>query len=374
MRRQSGEPGIELLTELLDLTGVLRHGLLSPPKADGPQESHQGDRAGQQDSALERPLDEARVRLEGCCQKSFAWDEADDEVRRLGELIPVGLLAQRVDVGTQLTGMIGLHLRRRSIVTGRDIVQERGKRHLCVDNDRASTGHQHDHVGTSRAVVAIGGHLLDEVAVLHHAGHLDDPTKLDLAPAPSLLGGPQRGDEALGLETKRLASSIELLDLGQESLVGAGACHLDLGELLLVLGQQRGDRGDLALQALVAKIEVTLEFVGRLFEALRRQVGQAVPTFSDEAARELLEARLERRALCGHALREGSVLGLEPSELDPLAARAPAALRRGDRRPERDADHQGDDHRRYCCRAHGSSSWAATGHLPLAAEYAAGVT
>ena len=210
--------------------------------------------------------------------------------------------------------------------------------------------------------------------MLHHAGHLDDPTKLDLAPAPSLLGGAERGDEALGLETQRLASPLELLDLGEESLVRAGACHLDLGELLLVLGQQRGDRGDLALQALVAKIEVTLEFVGRLFEALRRQVGQAVPTFSDEAARELLEARLERRALCGHALLEGRVLGLEPSELDPLAARAPVALRRGDRRPKRDADHQRDDHRPYLCRAHGSSLWAVTGHLPLAAGYAAGVT
>ena len=61
-------------------------------------------------------------------------------------------------------------------------VEERLERHLGVDHDLPGAGEGHDHVGPELSVGTVGGDLLFEVAVLDHAGHLDDTPQLHLAP------------------------------------------------------------------------------------------------------------------------------------------------------------------------------------------------
>ena len=64
-----------------------------------------------------------------------------------------------------------------------------------------------------RAVVGARRDLLVEVAVGHHAGHLDHPAELQLAPPAPRLGCPQRGDQVPRLLLQLLLGAPQLPDL-----------------------------------------------------------------------------------------------------------------------------------------------------------------
>ena len=94
-------------------------------------------------------------------------------------------------------------------------------------------------------MVGGGGDLLGEVAVLQHAGRLDDPAELVLAPAPAHLRGAQRGDQLFGLGAQLAGDGAHRPDLLAQLGVRVDPVALQLGDPLLVAAQgvvQRGDR------------------------------------------------------------------------------------------------------------------------------------
>ena len=103
----------------------------------------------------------------------------------------------------------------RDLVVGRlDRVEVRRQRDLGVDDDLGAVGQVHDEVGAlQRVVVDAQRQLLVEVAVLGHAGHLDDLAQLQLAPSTARLGAAQRGDEVLRLDRQLLLGAAKRVDL-----------------------------------------------------------------------------------------------------------------------------------------------------------------
>ena len=90
--------------------------------------------------------------------------------------------------------------------------------------------------------------LLGEVAVLDHAGQLDHPAQLHLAPAAAGLRGPQRGHQRGGLVPQRLAGGPHEADLlgqrgvgGDPGVLELAQVHLDLAERLPQRGHRHGD-------------------------------------------------------------------------------------------------------------------------------------
>ena len=71
-------------------------------------------------------------------------------------------------------------------------VEERLERHFRVDDDALAERQADDHVGAQASGVGPQARLLLEVAAVQHAGELDDPAQLHLAPAPAHRGRPQR--------------------------------------------------------------------------------------------------------------------------------------------------------------------------------------
>ena len=89
---------------------------------------------GQQHVVRHGVLEQRGVVLERGGQQRVAGDEGDDELGRVVELLPVGLLRQRVDVGPQLPGVddeVGAPV---GVVGGVVGVEERLERHLGVDH------------------------------------------------------------------------------------------------------------------------------------------------------------------------------------------------------------------------------------------------
>ena len=87
------------------------------------------------------------------------------------------------------------------------------ERRLGVDDDLLAAGQPHDHVGPDPAVVvALNRVLLDEIAVLDHAGELDDALQLQLAPAAADAGPLERVGEPARLVPQALAGGVERRD------------------------------------------------------------------------------------------------------------------------------------------------------------------
>ncbi|GAB3945799.1 hypothetical protein GCM10027614_38170 [Micromonospora vulcania] len=94
----------------------------------------------------------------------------------------------RVEVGVPTTLVAGLHRG-----------EVRVERRLGVHHHRPATVQSDHQIRADHLLVGGGGDLLGEVAVLQHAGRLDDPAQLVLAPAAPHLRRAQRGHQLLGL-------------------------------------------------------------------------------------------------------------------------------------------------------------------------------
>jgi hypothetical protein len=92
-----------------------------------------------------------------------------------------------------------------------------------------------DEVGPPPAVVAVGGLLRAEVAVVQHPGQLAAPSQLDLSPHAAGVRAPERAGEGGRLDTQPLARRRHMLHLLLQPGVGARAFVLDLEQHFAVL-------------------------------------------------------------------------------------------------------------------------------------------
>ncbi len=219
MLAQLGQALVELGAQFAHLAGVVGQGLLAPAVVDRLEQGQQGGGGGQDDLALAGVFDERRVLLQGGAEEGFAGQEQHHELRRVRELVPVGLLGKLLDVGAHVLGEALQSPAPGPIVQGLGGLQEGRHRGLGIQHQGLAAGQAHQHV---RALAVRRHLLLVEVAVVLHARHLHHPLQLHLAPAAAHLGPAQGVHQAAGLAAQVL-------------LGGEQALHL-LGELAVALG------------------------------------------------------------------------------------------------------------------------------------------
>ncbi len=236
---------MQLAPQLADLAGVVGHRLLAPPVGDGLQEPDERGGPGQQHPLLGGVLEQVGVRLGRAGQDGVAGHEEHDEVGGgvEGLLVPLG--GQGVDVVAHLPGVVDEAALAGGLVRRLARLEEALQRHLGVDDHGLAAGQADDQVGADPGPVRSDGpHLLLEVAVADHAGDLDDPAELQLAPAAPHGRRPQGGDEVGRLRAQVALGQRERLDLGQHGGVGLGPGHLEALHPVLDLLQNLGHRAD----------------------------------------------------------------------------------------------------------------------------------
>jgi hypothetical protein len=119
-----------------------------------------------------------------------------------------------------------------------------------------------------------------EVAVLEHAGHLDYPSELDLAPAAAdVRPVAQSADEIPRLAPQLALRLGEVADLDAHLGMGAGPLDLEPLELPVELLEGLGERGDEVLHRLLALLELARrEVEERLVVAVQRLGGERAET------------------------------------------------------------------------------------------------
>src|SRR5204863_4700095 len=114
---------------------------------------------------------------------------------------------------------------------------------LRVDDDCFRAGKLHDQVWPQPAVLCGDVNLRLEVAMLEHAGHFNDTTELDLAPAAADVGAvAQRAYEVARLVAQDVLRLGELANLHAQLGVRSRTRYLELLELPVNLLQRLLDR------------------------------------------------------------------------------------------------------------------------------------
>ena len=111
----------------------------------------------------------------------------------------------------------------------------------------------HAAIGIVRAVDRL---LLFEIAVLEHAGELDDALQLELAPPAADAGPLERIHEPPGLASQVLAGRIERRDPLQQLRAGLEPPALGLLDLAIDLIQRFRDRREQVLHRLFAGVDI----------------------------------------------------------------------------------------------------------------------
>ena len=286
MPAQAAEPAVELPAQLEHLAGVRGQRLLLPGVGDRAQHRHQRRRRGDQDALAHRVLEQRRVVLQRRPEEHVAGHEQHDELRRRLERAPVVLGGQPVDVGAQVPRMRLHPLGRDVVVLALDGLQVGGERDLGVDDDLLAAGEAHDQVGAEHAVAVVTRRLLGEVAVLDHAGHLDHPAQLHLAPPAAGLRRPQRRDERRGLLAQLLGGLP-----GEADLLGQRGVGRDAGPAPARAAGPRPGRGCRAAGRPAPRPRCwrAVEVAGRLACCASRQpaVGQLRAAWRSRACRSL---------------------------------------------------------------------------------------
>ena len=132
------------------------------------------------------------------------------------------------------------------------------QRGLRVDDDVLAAGHADDQVGPQRRLVPGDRRLLDEVAVPHHPGELDDVAQLHLAPLAARVRLAQRRDERAGLGPELLAGLGERPQLRLEPAARLAALLVEPQQLGVDTAELLAQRRDELLDRLLALVEVAL--------------------------------------------------------------------------------------------------------------------
>ena len=243
---QRGQPAVQLAGQRVHRQRVAGQRLLPPRVGDRAQQRDQRGRGGQHHVAGERVLQQRRVALQR---------------RRRGTGRPARTAPRTRASGRTPPSTTWRPARRRAprrcrACASRWVSRPRSSR-ASIAVRYASNGAfastttvpaavQPDHqVGADALVVGGGGDLLGEVAVLQHAGRLDDAAQLVLAPAAPHLRRAQRGHQLLGLGAQLAGDGAHRPDLLAQLGVGVDPVALQLGDPLLVAAQgvvQRRDR------------------------------------------------------------------------------------------------------------------------------------
>ncbi len=229
----------------------------------------------------------------------------------------------------QQTGVLR-HVPLTIALIGRVISIEEGlEGRLGVDHHLLASGHVDDQVRPHRAIGVVHGHLLGEVAVAHHAGHLDNVAKLHLTPATARLRLSQGGNQRAGLTTQPILGDDHrpqlLVQLGgrlQTVAVEPLQPRVHLAELLRDRCHQLSD-GLLALFELAAGLALVRA------ECLLRQRQELLVVALERVRRQRPEAILRH---CPFAFQPA----LEPGALGGELVALPAQRGRLDKaRPKR---------------------------------------
>jgi len=175
--------------------------------------------------------------------QGLARDEQHHELGRIGVDGPVLLGRQLVDVtlhvfaellqpGRPLLGHFGLH----GVQVGREW-------NLRVDEDELVVAKHHLQIRPHLRVASGGlAGLLEKVAVVEHAGDLDDALELQLTPSAAHLWTTQRGGQGAGFSPQVLARGHHGIDLLAQAGAQLAALLLDLDDPLVELQQALLDR------------------------------------------------------------------------------------------------------------------------------------
>ena len=201
----------------------------------------------------------------------------------------------------------------------------RVERRLDVDDEIARLGQVDDHVGPNGAVFRRLMALGHEVAVLDHAGELDEAAQRDLAPLAAHLGPAQRADEVARLGAQRVLARRERLELLADAAVRLAARLVELLHLALGARERLADRRDEAVDRLLARRQVAFRALGVDAQGLARELEERLGVTLKLPVRELIERRAEplggeRKHALALDLRGGAA-----AQLGVLRARARAS-------------------------------------------------
>ena len=179
---------------------------------------------------LDAELDEIRILFERGAEKHLARQEHHDEVGARMDVRGVALGRELGHVRADLPRVFAEERLAAGFVWRLERLQIRIERRLRVDDDVLAAGQPDDDVGPHAAVaVAVGDReLLFEVAVLDHAGQLDDALQLQLAPAAADARPFERVHELARLGAQVLAGGVERGDALQQLRARLGPAPLGI--------------------------------------------------------------------------------------------------------------------------------------------------
>ncbi|EAU62966.1 hypothetical protein STIAU_8197 [Stigmatella aurantiaca DW4/3-1] len=253
MAGQRPDAVIQRAPQLTNLMGVAGHVLLAPAVGHGAQQGNERGGRGEDDLPVHPRLDEGGVLLQRGAEERLARQEHHHELRGGRKLLPVGLVAQGLEVGARLRGVLAQLHQPGTVVADLQGLQVGLERGLGVHHHALVAGQAHHHVRTQAPALVGDGLLLDEVTALHHAGQLHHAPQLDLPPPPAHGGGAQGAHEAGRLGAQGFLGGGERLELLGEAAIGLGPRLLQVGDLRIHLlqglaqGPHHGLDGALAL-------------------------------------------------------------------------------------------------------------------------------
>jgi hypothetical protein len=210
---EAAESVMQLATESVDLACIVGDGLLAPDMGDGAHECEKCGRGREDDIAGEGPVEQGWILAQRNAENRLGRQEHHDDVDRVVVLTPVVLGPEAIRMGGNVTCMPREELG----ACGRIIAclgfEERGQRHLGIDDNAAPRGKVDHHVGALTTVVAGPGVLLDEVHTIEQPGGLNESAQMRLTPAASNVDATERGGELTGLSAQDLRRSLNMSEL-----------------------------------------------------------------------------------------------------------------------------------------------------------------
>ena len=183
----------------------------------------------------------------------------------------------------------------------------RVERRLDVDDEIARFGQVDHHVGPNgagfRRLMALG----HEVAMLDHAGELDEAAQRDLAPLAAHLRPAQRAHEVARLGAQGVLARRQRLELRADAAVRLAARLVELLQLALGARERLADRRDETVDRLLARGEIAFRALGLHAQGLARELQERLGVILELPIRELIESRAEplgrERQACARARR-----------------------------------------------------------------------
>src|SRR5215470_6467738 len=247
---------VKLSTEIADLACILLHRLLLPSVRNGPQQRNERRRARRDHVLLDTELDELGIVLERGAEEHLARKKHHNEIGTGLYVRGVALRGKLRHMRAYLPRVLAEQRLPARLVGRFERFQVRVERRLR-DDDVLTAWQTDDDVRPHPAIaIAVGDRmLLDEVAMLHHAGQLDDAFELQLAPSATDAGTFERVDQFSGLTAQILAGRIERRDPLQQLRARLDTTSLALPELAVDVAECARHRLEQMLDGRLALVD-----------------------------------------------------------------------------------------------------------------------